>query len=121
LREFETFQTGVFQASSEAIKRVTVETEASIQKASAATVARMETTAADGQRQAELVAQIMIRVNQALLELPAVTKLELPSERLERQIATLAQHFEALVKQMEALSADRNRRRRRRWYWLFLR
>ena len=122
LRELETFQTGVFQASSEAIKKITVETEASIAKAAAANVARLEGTAADGQRQAELMAQILIRVNQALQELPAVSKLELPSERLEKQVASLAQQFETLVTQMEALSAARSRRpRRRRWYWLFLR
>jgi hypothetical protein len=121
LREFETFQTGVFQASSEAIKKVTIETEASVQKVAAATATRIEETAMDSQKQAELMTQILIRVNQALMELPAVNKLELPSERLEKQIASLAQQFESLVKQMEAFSAVRNRGRRRRWYWLFLR
>jgi hypothetical protein len=121
LREFETFQTGIFQASSEAIKKVTIETEANIQKVAAATAARIEGTSADGQKQAELMTQILIRVNQALLELPVVAKLELPSERLEKQISSLAQQFESLVKQMEAFSSARNRRQRRRWYWLFLR
>lgn len=119
LRELETFQTGVFQASSDVIRKVTVETEGGIQSAAAATVARMEATAADGQRQAELMVEMLTRVNQALGELPLMTKLELPSERLETQIASLAQQFEALVKQMEALSGAR--KRRRRWYWLFLR
>jgi len=120
LRELETFQTGVFQASSATIMKVTIETEASIQKAAAATLARLEATAADNQRQAELLAQMLMRVNQALGELPAMTKLELPSERLEKQIGSLARQFEALVEQMQALSALKSRRRRR-WYWLYLR
>lgn len=123
LREFETFQTGVFQAASEAIKKVTVETEANIREASAAAVARIEGASADTQRQAELMTHMLTRVNQALRELPVIAKLELPSERLEKQIARLAQEFEALVKQMDALSTARSRRsrQRRRWYWLFLR
>ena len=121
LREFETFQTGVFQASSEAVRKVTTETEQAVKDAAAATLARIEAAAADSQRQAELTVQMLTKVNAALGELPAVAKVELPSERLEKQIAALAGHFGALVEQMEALQALQRRRRRRRWYFLFLR
>lgn len=122
LREFETFQTAVLQASSEAINRATVETEASIQRAAAACTGLVEGAVAENKTQAELMRQMLIRVNQALGELPALAKLELPSERLEKQIASLALEFESLVKQLEMLNSVRGRHpRRRRWYWLFLR
>jgi hypothetical protein len=114
LREFETFRTGVFQASQE-----------NIQKSTAATAAQIETAAAESQRQAELMSQMLLRVNQALSELPLMTKLELPSERLERQIVSLAGRIESLVAQLEAVTgkvrSHSGVRHRRRWYWLFLR
>src|SRR5579863_7276213 len=110
LRDFETFRTAVFQASSEAIKQTTEAISA--QSAAAAT---------ESQRQAELMSQMLIRVNQALRELPSLGKLELPSERLEKQIASLAARIEELVEQLEAATEKvRGRIRRRRWYWLYL-
>lgn len=124
LREFETFQTGVFQASSEAIKKATIETEENIQKAAVAGAVRIEDAAETNLRQAELMSQMLIRVNQALGELPLMSNVELPSERLEKKIAYLARQFEALVGQLEAINTGVQKRsglRRRRWYWLFLR
>jgi hypothetical protein len=67
---------------------------------------------------------MLIKVNQALSELPLMTKLELPSERLEKQIASVASHIGSLVVQLEAVTEkvrSHSGIRRRRWYWLFLR
>jgi hypothetical protein len=125
LREFETFRTGLFQSSSEAMNKLLAETQETIKKATAETATQIGAAASESRRQAELMSQMLIRVNQAINELPALTKLELPSERLEKQIASLASHIEALVIQLEAVTgAVRTRsgiHRRRRWYWLFLR
>ena len=95
-----------------------------MQKTATASTARIESAAAENQRQADLMSQMLIRVNQALSELPLMTKLELPNERLEKQIASLGRRIEGLVKQLEAVTVKvRNHSgvRRRRWYWLFLR
>jgi hypothetical protein len=50
--------------------------------------------------------------------------LELPSERLERQMSSLAAELEALVRQLQMVTDAVPRRanaKRRRWYWLYLR
>jgi hypothetical protein len=116
LRDFETFRTAVFQASSEAIEKTTIETRENIQKLGAEGATQIEAN----QRQTELMGQMLIRVNQALSELPLMTKLELPSERLEKELASLARRIEALVAQLGAVTG-KLRSRSRRWYWLFLR
>jgi hypothetical protein len=124
LREFETFQTAVFQASTETVKKVTAEAQESVRKQTAENTAQLETAAAEIRRQAELMGQMLIRVNRALGDLPVMGTLELPSERLEKQIASFARRIEELVAQLEAVTGKVGRHkniRRRRWYWLFLR
>ena len=124
LREFETFRTGLFQSSSETMNRLAAETQESVRKSTAETAAQIETAAAESRRQADLMSEMLIRVNQALRELPVLTKLELPSERLEKQIASLAAQIGSLVAQLETVKEKVRTRsgvRRRRWYLLFLR
>lgn len=124
LREFEAFRTGLFQSSRETMNKLMAETQENIRKSTAETAMRIETAAAGNLRQAELMTQMLLRVNQSLGELPLMTKLELPSERLDKQIASLASHIESLVVQLEAVTGKLRRFdgiRRRRWYWLFLR
>jgi len=112
LREFETFQKGVLQAATEAIQKVTE-----------AGTAKANETVSDSHRQAELLARMLTRINQAIAELPVMSKLELPNERLEKQIASLATEIGALVRQLEYATGmvSKRAKRRRRWYWLFLR
>jgi hypothetical protein len=124
LRDFEMFRTGAFQASAEAIQRATEEAEAAIKKIASAGTASINSTVQDGQRQAELMSQMLMRVNQVLGELPAMAKLELPSERLERQFVLLTGNLETVINQLEAITGLVRKRtgiRRRRWYWLYLR
>jgi hypothetical protein len=122
------------QASTEAMNRLTAETWEKVRKATVDTVTLIEPAAAESRRQAELISQMLIKVHQALSELPLMTKLELPSERLEKQIASVASHIESLVAQLEAVTGrvrsheavtgrvrSHSGIRRRRWYWLFLR
>jgi hypothetical protein len=124
LREFETFQRGVMQAASESVKTVAEETEANIKKMAAAGTARVSEAVGDGHRQAEVLAGMLIRVNKVVSELPMMSKLELPNERLERQIGTLAAEIQSLVEQLSQVTGmvrQRSGAGRRRWYWLFLR
>jgi hypothetical protein len=124
LREFETFQKGVMQAASEAMQKVAVETQENIKKIADIGTAKVSDAVSDSHRQAELLTNMLMRVNQAISELPLMSKLELPNERLEKQIASLASEVEALVNQLEyatGLVRNRSRGKRRRWYWLYLR
>ena len=124
LREFETFHTGLLQATRESILKATQQAEASIKTIAEAGTERISNTVADAQRQADLMSQMLMRVNQAIGELPLLGKVELPSERLTNQIASLASEIEALVRQLQSVTNQMPRQqgpRRRRWYWLYLR
>jgi hypothetical protein len=84
--------------------------------------ARPLRTVQDGERQAKLMSQMLIRINQALGELPLMTELELPSERLEKQFASLTAELAAVVAHLEAITdLVKKRSAKRRWYWLYLR
>lgn len=124
LREFETFRTAVLQATTETMKKVSVEAQENIRKQTAENTAQLVTAAEEIKKQADLMGQMLIRVNRALSDLPVMGKLELPSERLEKQIASFARRIEELVAQLEAVTGKVARHkniRGRRWYWLFLR
>jgi hypothetical protein len=124
LREFETFHTGVLQAAAETMTKATQEAESSIREISAAGTERINGTLGEGHRQAELLSQMLMQITKAVSELPLMGKMELPSERLETQIASLASEIEALVHQLQSVTDTVSRRRdirRRRWYWLYLR
>jgi hypothetical protein len=124
LREFETFHTGVLQAAAETMTKATQEAEASIRTIAAAGTERINGAMGESQKQAELLSQILLRITKAVSELPLMGKLELPSERLERQMASLAAELEALVRQLQMVTDAVPRRanaKRRRWYWLYLR
>lgn len=123
LKEFETFHTGVRQAASEAMKKVAEDAKENIQKMATAGTEQVAEAVSDSHRQADLLANMLMRINQAISELPLMSKLELPNERLEKQIASLASQIEALVTQLEYATGEVRRRgtKRRRWYWLWLR
>jgi hypothetical protein len=124
LREFETFQKGVLQAASEAMQTMAAETQENIKKMADAGTEKVNEAVADSHRQAELLANMLMRINKVISELPLMGKLELPNERLEKQIASLAAEVEALVEQLRYVTgvvAARATPKRRRWYWLYLR
>lgn len=121
LREFETFHTGVLQASAETMRKAVSEAEASIKAIASAGMDRLTSKLEEDQKQAELLSQMLMRVTKAVSELPALGKLELPSERLEKQLASLTSEIEALVTQLQSVLPWARKPRRRRWYWLYLR
>jgi hypothetical protein len=124
LRDFEVFRTGVFQASSEAIQKATEQAHTTIATIAAAGADAVNSAGQDAKRQAELMSQMMMRVNQALADLPALGNVDLPSERLEKRLAALTEELAAIVRQLEAITGLVQKRagtRRRRWYWLYLR
>lgn len=124
LREFETFHTGVLQAAAETIAGATQVAEANIKHSATASAERLNAAVSGSQQQADLLTNMLIRINQALSELPMMAKLELPNERLEKRIGALATEVESLVQQLEYVTAHvrgRTAVKGRRWYWLFLR
>jgi hypothetical protein len=124
LREFETFQRGVMQAASSTVAAVAQEAEANIKKVASAGTSRVSDAVEDSQSQAELLGNMLIRINKAISELPMMSKLELPNERLERQIKSLAAEVQSLVEQLSQITGivrQRSGTGRRRWYWLYLR
>ena len=113
LREFETFQTGVLQAASEAVARLTKEADARVKEA-----------VGEIGSEAQALSTSVRKVNEAISELPLMGKMELPNERLERQIAAFVEELRSLIEQLGFVTNVVRRRgsnRRRKWYWLFLR
>lgn len=97
--------------------------EVAINNATAAGTERVNATVNESQKQAELMTQMLMRVNRSLSELPMMGKIELPNERLEKQIASFAETLEALIIRLAEATrqeAQRVRPRQRRWYWLYL-
>ena len=124
LREFETFHIGVLQAASETMAKVAQQAEENVKKLATAGTERVTDAVSESHRQAELLGGMLMRINRAISELPLMTKLELPNERLEKQIISLAAEIEALVTQLEYVTGEVRQRsgvKRRRWYWLYLR
>jgi hypothetical protein len=125
LSEFETFHTGVIQASNEAITRATRLAEGQIaqigevaEKATGRLNNKVDATDARGEK----LARLLERLNTTIAELPALASVELPSERLQQQIKAFSSELELLIIELrESASRVRKRGQRARWYWPFRR
>lgn len=126
LNEFQTFHVATLQASGETLDKATKQAAAHVgligtlaESAGKSIGAAIVTT----QQQAERLAELLTRIEDAIGQLPLLGKIELPSERLERQVASFTQELESLVAELRNAMDEygRYRRGRRRWYWPFRR
>lgn len=122
LTEFETFHTGVLQASREAIEKATGQVEAQIGAIGRAVELGTDRIKAAGEGsdiRAERLAQLLERLTQAVAELPMMAKMEFPNERLEKQLMLFSGELEKLIAELRSVISWRRQRLRRRWYWPF--
>lgn len=135
LTEFETFHTGILQASREATLKAgdqireaaskaaeQVEVQISqIGKVTENAVGRVKSSADNTDARAERLSDILQKLTTAISEIPAMSKIEMPNERLEKQLVSFSGELELLIKELRG-AASRVRRRsqvRRKWYWPF--
>jgi methyl-accepting chemotaxis protein len=126
LREFETFHTGILQASNEAVARSAQQLEDQIEqvgKVAQSAIQRIDSRADIASARTERLAQLIDRLTAAIAELPSLSKIELPSERLRQQILSFTAELEMLVMELRTVTSHsrHNAAGRRRWYWPFSR
>jgi hypothetical protein len=99
--------------ATEHVVRIGALAEASAKESSAALQAT--------QQRSEHLSDMLKRIEEAVAQLPMLGKVELPSERLERQFGSFTQQVEQLTTDLgNAMDEYRRRRqKRRRWYWPF--
>lgn len=123
LREFETFHTGVLQASAEAIQKASQQAENQINAIGALTelsVAKIGASVSAHDTQIDKIGALLMRVHEAIRELPMLGTVELPSERLERQFVSFTSELELLAAELRrVVSETRKQNSRFRWYWPF--
>lgn len=124
LREFETFQTSVLQASNEAIDKATQQAELQIEQLSKVTenaIRKVDSKIDASDSRTERLAELLSKINDAIAQLPLLSKVELPNERLQRQILSFTSELELLIMELRstASNARKQPRPKRRWYWPF--
>jgi hypothetical protein len=123
LAEFQTFHVATLQASNEALSKATQQATSHIEEiGTLAEIAAKEinTSLHANRQQAEQLAEMLTRIEQAIGQLPLLGEIELPSERLEKQIAAFTKQVVSLIAELRRAMDEYGRRRRgRRWYWPF--
>jgi hypothetical protein len=124
LREFETFHTGVLQASNEAISKATQQVELQIEqvaKVAEAAIKRVDSKIDANDSRTEKLAELLTKISDAIAQLPLMSKVELPNERLQRQILSFTSELELLIMELRnaASKARKQNQSKRRWYWPF--
>jgi hypothetical protein len=121
LREFQTFHTGILQASSEtqaaslAMAKHQIEGIGSVAEVAAGQIAGLFET---HRVQVEEISAAVARTGQTVEQMIAkVARMELPSERLEEQLMRLDREIEMMLKRLRHMIDTVGRGRR--WYWPF--
>ena len=124
LREFETFHTGILQASNEAVTKTTQQVETQIEqlgKVAEAAVRRVDSKIDANDDRTERLAELLSKISDAVAQLPLMSKVELPNERLQRQILSFTSELELLIMELRNATskARKENQAKRRWYWPF--
>lgn len=121
LREFETLHTGIRQATRETLNESVESMKAQIEAIGgvAQTAAQQVRGAFEGQMAlVKDVTSIVARTSGAIDDITAkISRMELPSERLEKQIASLSEEIERVVRRLRQVMERASQRRH--WYWPF--